>query len=137
LTKIYQSIESQSKKLKEMHECEIFIHEQNLNCENAIVKLDQISCTPPIVLNINNIVIQETLTINDEFINLSKFSNETSEKHDEPKTYFKWKNEHNNELYFLMAIHKHHSFKKIAKMFYTIVHPMLNTQKKHDQLKRL
>ncbi len=108
-----------------------------MNYENTIVKLDQISFTPPIFLNINNIVIQNTLTINDEFINLSKFSNETSEKHDEPKTYFKWKNEHNNELYFLMAIHKHHSFKKIAKMFYTIVHPMLNTQKKHDQLKRL
>jgi hypothetical protein len=54
------------------------------------------------------------------------------------KTYFKCKYEHNNELYCLMAIHKHHSLKKIAKMFYTSnVHPMLNTQKKHDQLKRL
>ncbi len=30
---------------------------KNLNCENRVVKLDQISCTPPIVLNINNIVI--------------------------------------------------------------------------------
>jgi len=49
------------------------------------------------------------------------------------KTYFKWKDEHNNELYCLMAIHKHHSLKKITKMFYTSnVHPMLNTQKKHD-----
>jgi len=36
-------------------------------------------------------------------INLSKFSNETSEKHNEPKTYFKWKNEQNNELYCLRA----------------------------------
>jgi hypothetical protein len=65
--------------------------------------------------------MQDTLTINDEFINLSKFSNETSEKHNEPKTYFKWKDEHNNELYCLMAIHKHHSLKKIAKMFIQIM----------------
>jgi hypothetical protein len=56
-TEIYQSIECQSKKLQEMHECEILIHEKNLNSENRVVKLDQISCTPPIVLNINNIVI--------------------------------------------------------------------------------
>jgi hypothetical protein len=121
-----------------MHESEILIHEKNLNCENIVVKLDQISCTPPIVLNINNIVIQDTLTINDEFIKLPKFSNETSETHNEPKTYFKWKDEQNNELYRLMAIHKHHSLKKIAKMSYASnVHPMLNTQKIHDQLKRL
>jgi len=109
-----------------------------LNYENTIVKLDQISCTPPIFLNINNIVIQNTLTINDEFINLWKFSIETSEKDNEPKTYCKWKDEHNNEPYHLMAIHKHHSLKKIAKLFYASnVHPMLNTQKIHDQLKRL
>jgi len=89
-------------------------------------------------LNINNIVIQNTLTINDEFINLSKFSNETNEKDNEPKTYCKWKDEHNNELYHLMAIYKHLSLKKIVEMFYTNnVHPMLNTQKIHDQLKRL
>jgi uncharacterized protein YaiI (UPF0178 family) len=37
-----------------------------------------------------------------------------------------------------MAIHKHLSLKKTAEMFYTSnVHPMLNTQKIHDQLKRL
>jgi hypothetical protein len=37
-----------------------------------------------------------------------------------------------------MAIHKHHCLKNIAEMFYTSnVHPMLNTQKIHDQLKRL
>ncbi len=104
-----------------------------MNYENTIVKLDQISCTPPIVLNINNIVIQNIVTINDEFINLSKISNETREKDNEPKTYCKWKDEHNNELYHLMAIHKHLSLKKIAKIFYTsIVHLMLNTQKIHD-----
>jgi hypothetical protein len=89
-------------------------------------------------LNINNIVIQNTLIVNDEFFNFSIFSNETSEKDNEPKTYCKWKDEHNNELCHLMAIHKHISLKKIAKMFYTSnVHPMLNTQKIHDQLKRL
>ncbi len=109
-----------------------------MNYENTIVKLDQISCTPPVVLNINNIVIQNTLAINDEFINLSKLSNETSEKDNEPKTYCKWKYEYNIELYHLMAIHKHLSLKKIAEMFYTSnVHPMLNTRKIHDQLKRL
>jgi hypothetical protein len=114
------------------------MHEQNLNYENTIVKLDQISCTPPIVLDINNIVIQNTLTINHEFINLSKFSNETSEKDNEPKTYCKWKDEHNNELYRLMAIHKHQPLKKIAKMFYiSNVHLILNTQKIHDQPKTL
>jgi len=67
LTEIYQSIECQSKKLEQMHECEILIHEQNLNCENTIVKLDQISCTPPIFLNTNNIVMQDTVTINDDY----------------------------------------------------------------------
>jgi hypothetical protein len=37
-----------------------------------------------------------------------------------------------------MAIHKHHFLQKIAEMFYTSnVHPMLNTQKVHDQFKRL
>jgi hypothetical protein len=37
-----------------------------------------------------------------------------------------------------MAIHKHHFLKNIAEMFYTSnVHLMLNTQKIHDQLKRL
>ncbi len=40
-----------------MHECEILIHEQNLNCENIVIKLNQMSCTPLIVLNINKIVI--------------------------------------------------------------------------------
>ncbi len=68
-----------------------------------------------------------------------KILDETNEKHNEPKTYFKsWKDEHNNELYHLMVIHKHHSFKKIAEFFYTSnVHPMLNTQNIRCQLKRL
>jgi len=101
-----------------------------LNCENIVIKLDETSCTPPIVLNINNIIIQDTLAMNDELTNLSKFSNGTSEKYNEPKTCFKWKNEHNNELYRLIAIHRHHYLKKIVEIFYTSnVHPILNTQK--------
>jgi hypothetical protein len=46
------------------------IHEQILNCENIVIKWDETSCTPPIVLNINNIIIHDTLTMNDELINL-------------------------------------------------------------------
>jgi len=37
-----------------------------------------------------------------------------------------------------MAIHKHHYLKKTVEIFYTSnVHPILNTQKIHDQFKRL
>jgi hypothetical protein len=59
--------------------------------------------------------------MNDELTNLSKFSNGTNEKYNEPKTYFKWKDEHNNELYRLIAIQRHHYPKRLLKYFIQVM----------------
>lgn len=67
--------------------------------------------------NISDVVIWNSLTINNEFIIPKIFKWDIQKKYAQ-KTYFKWKNEHNNELCHLMETHKHHSFKKIANMFY-------------------
>ncbi len=60
------------------------------------------------------------------------------QKNHKQNTYFKWKQEHIEKLKHFMKIHDHYSLKTIADIFYKHnVHLMLNTQKVHDQLKRL
>jgi hypothetical protein len=67
-----------------------------------------------------------------------KISTKICKKLHKQNTYLKWKHEHIEKLKHLMKIHDHCFLKTISNIFYKHnVHPMLNTQKIHDQLKGL
>jgi len=83
----------------------------------------------------SNVLMHDNLMPQKQIMKISKKICKKLYKHN---TYFKWRHEHIEKLEHLLKIHDHYSFKTIANIFYKHnVHPMLNTQKIHDQLKRL
>ncbi len=51
-----------------MQQCEILIHEINLNYDIVNMKIDEVPPMPSIFPNISNVVIWDSLTINNEFV---------------------------------------------------------------------
>jgi hypothetical protein len=51
-----------------MQQCEIFIHELNLNYDIVNMKIDEVPPMPTIFPNISDVVIWNSLTINNDFM---------------------------------------------------------------------
>jgi hypothetical protein len=111
------------------------IHNPKSSCDIASMKPNDEFPTPIILPITSNVLMHDNLMPQKQIMEISKKICKKLHKHN---TYFKWRHEHIEKLEHLMKIHDHCSFKTIANIFYKHnVHPMLNTQKIHDELKRL
>jgi len=115
--------------------CKSNIHNPNLDCDIAGMKSDGEFPTPIIFPITSNVLMHDNLVLQKQIM---KISTKICKKLHKQNTYFEWKHEHIEKLKHFMKIHYHCSLKTIVGIFYKCnVYPMLNTQKVHDQLKKL